>query len=124
MIVVLNFLFLQMDPFDPCDIDACFDSLLTLEEEFLDRGRKEGVEHGAKVGFEDGRLLGLQRGFDLGEEFGTMYGSTLFWIALQSKSPDLFSKRFVSFVFFFIGLDILLILIIFFLEPMLSLRNF
>ena len=76
------------------DIDACFDSLLCLEDSFADEGRGEGIIHGERVGFEDGRLLGLERGFDLGEELGTIYGSAIFWSGLLSRSPERYSKRY------------------------------
>mmetsp|Transcript_23136 Transcript_23136/g.35215 ORF Transcript_23136/g.35215 Transcript_23136/m.35215 type:complete len:138 (-) Transcript_23136:148-561(-) len=75
------------------DIDECFESVLTLEESFLQEGREEGFGHGQRAGFEDGKSLGLERGFEFGSELGAIYGSIMLWSNLLSHFPDRYSPR-------------------------------
>ena len=45
----------KMEDRDSGDV---FDSILALEEEFISRGNKEGIEVGKKQGYENGKELG------------------------------------------------------------------
>ena len=56
-----------------------FDSLLELEERFLEEGTQKGEEHGKQVGIEDGFKLGIKKGSDIGAEIGLYLGNCLIW---------------------------------------------
>jgi len=71
----------------------CFDELLSLEDQLIDKGKEEGVNAGKQAGLMEGTDLGIQKGTAIGREIGFYSGCVMMWAQLASKHPDMFSQR-------------------------------
>lgn len=60
-----------------------FDSIVTLEERFLNEGREEGAAAGDAEGRREGKELGRLRGYEMGAEMGFYRGFCVVWLAIQ-----------------------------------------
>lgn len=74
-----------------------FDSVLNLEENFLEEGKKQAENEGKALGLKEGFELGWQKGSEFSTELGYYLGCILFWKQSLSFFPHSVSERFVDF---------------------------
>jgi len=58
---------------------STFDDVLSLEQQFYETGRQQGLADGIKAGRIEGRTFGLEKGFDKFAESGRLYGKSIIW---------------------------------------------
>jgi len=66
-----------------------FDSVLDLEDNFIEEGRASGRRAAEQRGYEDGLGIGESKGGQLGEELGYYSGCVAAWRALFVLDPAL-----------------------------------
>jgi len=75
------------------NINDIFDSLLTIEQTFIEEGRADGILYGSRLSRKEGIELGYKTGFELGNELGYYLGCVEGWLLLSTKFPNKFSDR-------------------------------
>ena len=73
-----------------------FDSIIGIEEAFVEYGREEGLKAGKRSGIEEGFELGLSKGNEIGTEVGYYWGCAQTWKSLLQVAPSSFNSRYVS----------------------------
>ncbi len=73
--------------------DDLFDSLLHLEEHFVQQGIESGRQHAEQAAYRSGFELGQKKGSEIGEELGYYFGCVTLWLELANKHPDLFAGK-------------------------------
>ncbi|GAA5978917.1 hypothetical protein JCM11641_000093 [Rhodosporidiobolus odoratus] len=63
-----------------------FDSLLSLETTFYQRGHDNGLPHGELHGMIEGRELGREKAWEIWEEIGYAEGTAMLWKAMLAKN--------------------------------------
>ncbi|KAL1923185.1 uncharacterized protein VTP21DRAFT_9561 [Calcarisporiella thermophila] len=69
------------------------DTLVELENMFMEQGRDEGFEAGERAGVIEGQVFGCEKGYELALEVGYYAGCMEAWQLAASQHPSKFSPR-------------------------------
>jgi hypothetical protein len=67
---------------------STFDDVLSLEEQFYETGKQQGLADGIKAGRIEGRNFGLEKGFEKFAESGRLYGKSIIWANRLPRSTS------------------------------------
>ncbi|KAF9172032.1 hypothetical protein BGX21_006444 [Mortierella sp. AD011] len=75
----------------PVELDL--DSLIHLENMFVEYGKEDGRAAGIRSGVIEGRVMGCEKGFELSREVGYYAGCAQLWKALAQLDPERISEK-------------------------------
>ncbi|KAF8934941.1 hypothetical protein BGZ58_005339 [Dissophora ornata] len=75
----------------PKELDL--DSLVHLENMFVEYGREDGLAAGVRNGVIEGRVMGCEKGFELSREVGYYAGCAQLWKALAQLDSERISEK-------------------------------